>query len=147
MPLTMPYRQGVTLMELLLVVALIAVVSAVGAPTVYHNFARESDQYMIDSVLTEIEYARSMGLMDLPGYAMFETTANSSAFKCATQTKRLDGAVVFGASEYINFGPRGQLIDPATGIDLSTAKTLTVRTNARVVATVEVTPTGLIRRQ
>lgn len=144
---TMPSRQGVTLMELLLVVALIAVVSAVGAPTVYHNFARESDQYMIDSVLTEIEYARSMGLMDLPGYAMFETTANSSAFKCATQTRRLDGAVVFGESEYILFGKRGQLIDSATAIDLPTAKTLTVKADTRVVATVEITPAGLIRRQ
>lgn len=139
-------RRGITLMELLLVIALIAIISAIGAPTVYHNFARESDQYMVDSVMTELEYARSMGLMDLPAYAMFETTADSSAFKCATQTKRLDGGVAFGESEFVLFGKRGQLIDSA-GADLAAAKTLTVKAATRVVGTVVITPAGLIRRQ
>ena len=142
-----PGVRGFTLMELLLVVALVAVVSAIGMPTVYHNFARESEQHMIDSVIVEIEYARSMGLMDLPAYATFETTANSAVFICATQTKRLDGNVVFGESSFLKFGPRGQLQNAAGTVDETVAQTLSVKADTSVVGTVVVTPAGLIKRQ
>lgn len=139
--------RGVTLMELLLVIALIAVISAIGMPTVYHNFTRDSEQHMIESVLVELEYARSMGLMDLPAYASFKTTAGSAEFECATQIKRLDGNVVFADSLTLYFGPRGQLINSAGDADLTTDQTLSVKAADKVIGTAIITPAGLIKRQ
>ncbi len=138
-------RSGVTIMELLLVVALIAIVSAIAMPTVYHNFTRESEQYMVDSVLVEVEYARSMGLMDLPAYATFKTAAGSGAFEVATQTKRLDGSVVFVESQEFGFSNLGKLLD-ADGTDSAAAKTLTVKAGSKNIGAVQITPAGLIRR-
>lgn len=139
--------RGVTLMELLLAIALIAVISAIGMPQVFHNFTRDSEQHMIESVLVELEYARSMGLMDLPTYATFKTTAGSAEFECATQTKRLDGNVVFVEGLTLRFGPRGQLINYTSGIDLTTDQTLSVKAADKVIGTAVITPAGLIKRQ
>lgn len=137
--------RGFSLMELLLVVALISIVAAVGMPTVYHNFVRESDSYMVDSLIVEIEYARSMGLMDLPAYATFKTIADTPNFECATQSKRLDGNVTFADSDFFQFDSRGMLID-VYGAPMA-QRFITIRSAGEAKGTVIVTPAGLVKRQ
>lgn len=137
--------KGVTLMELLLVCALVAIVAALGAPTVYHNYVRESENHMIESLLVEIEYARSMGLTDLGDYATFRAIADSPNFECATQTKRLDGNVKFGESLLIRFDSLGRLIDTSGNPD--SQKTLSLKSVDKTIGTVVISPNGLIKRQ
>jgi prepilin-type N-terminal cleavage/methylation domain-containing protein len=139
--------RGVSLIELLLAVALIAVIAAIGMPTVYHNFVRESEQHVTDSVLLELEYARSMGLMDLPAYATFKTVSGKPDFECATQTKKLDGNVVFVQSEMFAFDNLGRLLESDGATRSTVAKTLSLRTADKVIGSIEITPAGLIKRQ
>lgn len=132
-------------MELLLVIALVAVVAAVGAPAVFHNFNRDADHYMIDGLMGELEYARSMGLYDLKNYAVFKTTANSPIFECATRTVRLEGNVVFNESQTLFFDQLGRLVD-SSGNPLA-ATNISLRSGPRVVGIISVTPQGLIKKQ
>lgn len=138
-------RSGVTLLEILLVVALIAVFAAVGAPVVFHNLNQSADTYMLDGLMAELEYARSMGLLDFKDYAVFKTTADSPVFECATRTRNLDGGVVFAENNTLYFNNLGRLVD-ASG-NAETAKSLSLKAGTRVVGTLLVSPQGLIKRQ
>ncbi len=138
-------RRGFTLMELLLVIALVAIVAAVGGPTAYHNFIRESDSNMLNSLIVEIEYCRTMGLMDMPDYATFETFGGTPDFKCATQTKSLDGSVTFKSSRFFAFDRLGKLIDN-TGAAIPD-QTITLTSGGVDKGTVLITSAGVIKRQ
>ncbi len=134
-------RTAFTLMEMLLVIALLAVISAIALPTVYHDFSRRSKSCMVDSLILELEYARSMGLMDLSDYATFKCTAGSAEFATATQSKILDGNLVFADSVDFAFDSLGRPEDKLE-------KNLSLKTiNNESVGTVIVTPAGLIKRQ
>ncbi|HNV69732.1 MAG TPA: DUF86 domain-containing protein [Candidatus Ozemobacteraceae bacterium] len=100
-------RRGVTLMELLLVVALLAIVAAVGAPQVYNNLVGGVEKRIVWAATTDFEYARSMGLSDAAAYADVEITAGSSQYQVATLTKMLDGEATFSAAAAFRFGATG----------------------------------------
>lgn len=143
---TQKMKHGITLIELLLVIALIAIISAIGAPAVYHNFNREADQNILQSVTSELEYSRSMGLMEYEGYSTFQTFANSDKFICATQTKRLEGNVSFETSEFFYFDHLGRLLDASGNLETANRQ-FNLITDGRTVGTILITPAGLIKRQ
>lgn len=96
-------RRGFTLMELLLVVALLAIVAAVGAPQVYNNLVGGVEKRIVWAAATDFEYARSMGLADASAYADVKIIAGSSIYEVATQTKVLDGKASFGSTAAFRF--------------------------------------------
>lgn len=100
-------RRGVTLMELLLVVALLAIVAAVGAPQVYNNLVGGVEKRIVWAAATDFAYARSMGLADVSAYADVEITAGSGKYKVATQSKLLDGAATFDTTAAFRFNATG----------------------------------------
>ncbi len=100
-------RRGMTLMELLLTIALLAIVAAIGAPQVYNNLTGGVEKRIVWAAATDFEYARSMGLSDASAYADVEITAGSSEYKVATLTKMLDGKAKFDVSAVFRFGENG----------------------------------------
>lgn len=128
-------------MELLLATALLSVVAAIGLPTVFHNFTQRSRDQMIDSVIVELEYTRSMGLMNFEDYSTFKTTEGEQIFIAASQTRRLDGNAFFSNTAEITFDELGRP-DPDASNELSLRLA-----DGTTIGTIEVLPAGLIRRK
>jgi len=71
-------RTGVTLMELLLVVAVLAVVTGIAYPSMYPAMEGRNDIAVLHQILTSISHARAMGIMGRDAEAQFDM--QSSAF-------------------------------------------------------------------
>ena len=107
-------KSGVTLIELLLVIAILSVVAAVGFPTVWQNTGRRADQKTAQGVASDIEYVRSMALMDMPGFANAKFRKNDSKYEIATRTKELTGNYQVADNVTLNFNPDGSITSPKT---------------------------------
>ncbi|MBF0410268.1 MAG: prepilin-type N-terminal cleavage/methylation domain-containing protein [Candidatus Riflebacteria bacterium] len=109
-------KNGFTILELLLVLSLIAIVSAVSFP-VFSNFVRQNFVSSAAlSVVTGLEHARSRGLMDmLVPIATF--THGTGNYEIASKSFLLENDYRFswssgidGSKKAFEFGTKGELL-------------------------------------
>lgn len=109
---------GVTLIELLLIVAILSVAAAIGLPTVWQNTGKRADMKTVQGLASDIEYVRSMALMDMPGFANAQFTASESKYKVATLTRELTGNYQISNNATLNFTSSGRLLSDDVTINI-----------------------------
>ncbi len=109
-------RKAFTIMELLLVISLVAIVAAVAIPTFYTDTGKRADAKAIQSLAYDIEYARSMGLLDLPGFSQVVFTAGSNKYEVATKSFELSEDYIVNSTAVIDFDSNGAKKTPGSRI-------------------------------
>lgn len=130
-------------MELLLVIAILAISAAVAVPTVWKNLGRDVDVGMLRSIAADVEYARAMGLNDLSKYAVVQVGVGSTTLTFAQQARKLEGGTQFDSLASFTFDGRGRPIDTAGA---NVAQTLSVKNSPTSAAygSIEVSKEGLV---
>ncbi|MBF0409849.1 MAG: prepilin-type N-terminal cleavage/methylation domain-containing protein [Candidatus Riflebacteria bacterium] len=109
---------GITLIELLLVVSILAIISAVALPAAYQDINARINRNILATLKSDIEYARSMALLDMSEYSQVVLAGNSYTF--AKQNKIFAADYSFGIGT-IAFNNIGKPLSSFITIDVSFA--------------------------
>ncbi len=96
-----------TLVELLLVIALVSIVAGIGITATYQDMARAARARAVAAVAADFTYARSLALRDLGTWAGVVVTAGSNRYNCASQTRFVEAALRFDTNRTVTFDASG----------------------------------------
>lgn len=108
-------RMGVTLMELLLVVAVLAVVAPITVPVVSSYFAGSKDLAVTHQVIDLVSHTRSMGLMGRTAESVIGFENASSTFSAGGSKSNLPAGFTFG--DFKVAGANSTALSVVFGID------------------------------